>query len=70
MAIYVNGAAASVSYAHTSVTSVISAEVSDILYIGSGIDIELYAYSGMATSVVDIDNGETRTFMAVHLLST
>jgi hypothetical protein len=67
--VYVDGASVSRADCHISVDGVITASVSDIIYVAADKDIELYAYTNVIGNVVDIDGGEGRTFMAIHLLS-
>jgi hypothetical protein len=67
--IYVNGSLVAQDDVHSSHVAEISAHVSDVQIINSGIDIELYAQSNAGVNTVDIDAGSTETYLVVHLLS-
>jgi len=67
--IYVNQAEYSVSVSQSSYTDWISATLSDIVPVTAGQYIELYARQASGGATVDVNNGTTQTFMAVHLIS-
>lgn len=70
VAIYKGGALIIQAATHASHAATLSVIVTDIVYLAAADEIELYALSDSGDAAVDIESGETFTFLAIHLLSS
>ncbi len=69
-AIYANGTNVAKSLVHASlVGSVLSAVVSDLVYVAAGQDIELYALSRSGDDAVDVYGEEASTWFSIFYVS-
>ncbi len=68
--IYVNNAEYSRNAAHSALANtIVRVTISDIVYLGVGGYVELYAYQNSAEGAKSISAGSTVTFLAIHRLS-
>ena len=67
MAVRRNGDTLFTDHIHASVVAVLSLTASDLAYLTAGDEISLWVQSGSGDNNVDLDSGETETFMSIRL---